>query len=194
MACSNDWIEKLGNSEMREAADIQNNSKNCLPSCESQTITASITSSSYPQETNFHESKHFCFAILKLAVICQNHQRATIFEKSLDANETTCNEILDLYQVNKICTEKLQPILNVVEKNPRVKKFVFKYARANFAVLRVLIRDPFYTLIMQDEEFSYITFIANIGGLLSLSIGLSFISLFEIFYYLVNILHSKLFH
>ena len=132
--------------------------------------------------------------LLDIALICQNLQRATIFEKSLDANEITCSEILKAHQVKKICTEEQQPILEAVKEIPRVKQFIFKYAKANFAVLRVLIRNPYYTLIMQDEEFSYITFIANIGGLLNLSMGLSFISFLEILYCLVNVILRKLFH
>ena len=194
LTCSNTWIRKLGNNELREATDIYNKSRKCLPSCEYQTITTSITSATYPFEYNFHETKQFCYALLKLARICQNHQKAAIFEKSIEENEITCNEIVNAQQVNKLCTENQQPIVMVIEENPRVKKFIFKYAAENFVVLRVLISDPYYTLIIQDEEFSYITFIGNVGGLLGLSMGMSFISIFEIFYSLVNILFTKLFH
>jgi hypothetical protein len=192
--CSNTWISKAGNKDLRVAANIYNKKMTCLPSCEYQTITTSITSASYPLEINFHETKHFCYALLKLVRICQNKQGASIFEKSFNANEITCNEILNAYQVNKLCTKNHQPIRKSVHNNTRVKKILFKYAAENFAVLRVLIRDPYYTLIMQDEEFSYITFIGNVGGLLGLSMGMSFVSIFEIFYCLVNILFRKFFY
>jgi hypothetical protein len=184
---------KLGNADLREATDIYNKKMTCMPSCEYQTITTSITSVAYPVEPNFHETKLFCSVLLKLSLICQNPLRAAILEKSVE-NETTCKEILNARHVNVLCKENQQPILKAVNENPRFKKFIYKYAAENFAVLRVLIRDPYYTLIIQDEEFSYITYIGNVGGLLGLSMGMSFISIFEILYYLVNILFRKFFH
>ncbi len=194
LACSNAWISKLGNNDLREATDIYNKSWKCLPSCEYQTISTSITSATYPFEANFHETKTFCHVLLKLVQICQNPQRAAIFEKSYDSNEITCNEVLNAHQVNKLCTEDKKPIIKAIKKNPKAKKFIFKYAAENFALLRVLISNPYYTLIIQDEEFSYITFMGNIGGLLGLSMGLSFISIFEIVYCVVNIVLKRFFH
>jgi hypothetical protein len=194
LACSNAWITKLSNEDLREATDIYNKNMTCLPSCEYQTITASITSVAYPVESNFHETKLFCYVLSKLKIICENFQRAAIFEKSFEAKEISCNEILSAHILNISCKENQQPMLKADKENLRVKKFVYKYAAENFAVLRVLIRDPYYTLIIQDEEFSYITFIGNVGGLLGLSMGMSFISIFEIFYCLFNILFRKFFH
>jgi hypothetical protein len=194
LTCSNAWISKLGNNDLREATDIYNKSRKCLPSCEYQTISTSITSATYPFEANFHETKQFCYVLLKLVRICQNPQRAAILEKSYESNEITCNEILNAHQVNKLCTEDKQPIIKAVKENAKVKKMIFKYAAENFAILRVLISHPYYTLIIQDEELSYITYIGNIGGLLGLSMGLSFISIFEIVYCVVNIGLRKFFH
>ena len=194
LTCSNAWISKLGNNDLRAATDIYNKSRKCLPSCEYQTISTSITSATYPFETNFHETKQFCYVLLKLVRICQNPQRAAIFEKSYESNEITCNEILNAHQVNKLCSEGKQPIIKAVKENAKVKKMIFKYAAENFAILRVLISHPYYTLIIQDEELSYITYIGNIGGLLGLSMGLSFISIFEIVYCMVNIVINRFFH
>jgi hypothetical protein len=194
LACSNAWISKLGNDDLREATDVHNNSRTCLPSCEYQTVTTSITSATFPFEANFHETKLFCYTLLKLALICQNSLTAAILENSVEENEITCNEILKAWQINKLCTENQQSIWKAVKENPRVEKFIYKYAVENFAVLRVLIRDPYYTLIIQDQEISYITYIGNVGGILGLSIGLSFISIFEIVYCLVNIVFQKFFH
>ncbi len=194
MTCSNAWIRRLGNNGLREATDIYNKSMTCLPSCEYQSITTSISSVAYPYAPNFHETKHFCLVLFKLAQICQNPQRAHLKKKCFDKNEITCKEILNAYQVNKLCTEDRHPIWKAVKNNPRVKNFVFKYAAENFAVLRVLICKPYFTLIMQDEEFSYINYIGNVGGLLGLSMGLSFISFFEVGYCLVNVFFRKILH
>jgi hypothetical protein len=189
--CSNTWISKAGNKDLREATNIYNKRMTCLPSIEYKKITTSITSSLYPLEINFHETKHFCYALLKLARICQNSQKAAIFENQIEGNEITCSEILNAYQFNKLCKESQQPIFKAVKENPRMRHFIFKYAAENFAILRVLISHPYYTLIMQDQEISYITYIGNVGGLMGLSMGLSFISIFEMVYCMANYLFKK---
>jgi hypothetical protein len=38
---------------------------------------------------------------------------------------------------------------------PEVSKLLFRYAKNNLAVMKVFIRDPYYTLIRKDEQASY---------------------------------------
>ena len=58
---------------------------------------------------------------------------------------------------------------------------IFKYARENVAILRTLsMKDPYYTSITKDEK------IGNTGGLLGLSIGLSAVSIFEMFFHMIR--------
>ncbi len=131
-------------------------------------------------------------ALAKLDRICNNTRRAAIFEQSYDSNEIACNEIKNAYRSQLLCTPKeRKPIHENFKDYPRVKNFVFSYAKNNFAVLKVFIRDPYYTLIVQDEDIPFITFIGNAGGLLGLSMGLSFITFFEIFYHLVKLCCNK---
>jgi hypothetical protein len=163
-----------------------------LPSCEYETITASISSISFPIQSSFHYTSYFCLALAKLDRICNNTRRAAIFEQSYDSNEIACNEIKNAYRSQLLCTPKeRKPIHENFKDYPRVKNFVFSYAKNNFAVLKVFIRDPYYTLIVQDEDIPFITFIGNAGGLLGLSMGLSFITFFEIFYHLVKLCCNK---
>jgi hypothetical protein len=193
LACSEAWLLKLGNEELSEATDINNLTKKCLPSCEYETITTSISSVSFSLQASFHRTSYFCLALTKLARICGSTQRAVIFEQSFDANEITCNEIKSAFRSNLLCTPERKPIQKITNDYTKVKNFVFSYAKNNFAVLKVFIRDPYYTLIIQDEDIPFITFIGNAGGLLGLSMGLSFITFFEIFYHFLMLCSNKLF-
>jgi hypothetical protein len=181
----------LGDEELSEATDINNSTRRCLPSCEYETITASISSVSFPIQSSFHHTSYFCLALAKVDRICNNTQRATIFEQNYDANEITCNEIQNAYRSHLLCTTNQKPIHKNFIFYPRIKTFVFSYVKNNFAVLKVFIRDPYYTLIVQDEDIPFITFIGNAGGLLGLSMGLSFITFFEIFYHIINLCSNK---
>jgi len=174
----------LGNEELFEATDINNSTKQCLPSCEYETITTSISSASFPLLESFHHTSYFCFVLAKLARICRNPQRAAIFEQS-HLNEITCQEIKNAFQSNLLCSIDQKPLHKIIEDYPKIKSFAFSYAKKNFAVLKVFIRDPYITLIVQDQDTPFISFIGNAGGLLSLSMGLSFITFFEIFYHML---------
>ena len=74
LACSDAWLLKLGNEELFEATDINNSTKQCLPSCEYETITTSISSASFPLLESFHHTSYFCFVLAKLARICRNRK------------------------------------------------------------------------------------------------------------------------
>jgi hypothetical protein len=56
----------------------------------------------------------------------------------------------------------------------------------------VYIKDPYYTSIKKDENIPFISFIGNAGGLLSLCMGLSFVSLFEILYHSLRYCFDRL--
>ena len=65
----------------------------------------------------------------------------------------------------------------------KVSKFLLDYAKNNFAILKIFINYPFYTKMTRDQDMTFLSFIANAGGLLGLCMGLSFVSIFEIFYF-----------
>ena len=53
------------------------------------------------------------------------------------------------------------------------------------------MKDPFVEEIIREEKITLIQFIGSVGGLLGLFMGLSFISLVEIFYMLFEWLFNK---
>jgi hypothetical protein len=112
--------------------------------------------------------------------------RSKVFNAYYDLK---CSDILSL---TNICLPNGLPRQDLVLKNPKISSFLFEYARENIAVVNAFIKNPYYTLIKRDESMPTVAFLGNIGGILGLCMGLSIISLFEIFYHLVNFFHQQL--
>jgi hypothetical protein len=186
-------MEKLGSEELTSALNSQNRTLKCLQSCELQTETPTFTSSIFPIESTFHKHHFFCLTLIKVARICNDSFRAKIFKSSLDETiGVSCNDILEANNTKQIClTGKVEPNATLLLQNSQIVKFLYKYAKANLAVLNVLIKDPYYTLIKKDEQISVISFIGNAGGLMGLCMGLSLVSIFEMFYHVVNFILEK---
>ena len=51
----------------------------------------------------------------------------------------------------------------------------------------MLFRDPYVTKYKRERTMTWITWIANTGGLMGLCMGLSFVSVAEILYYLARL-------
>ena len=145
-----------------------------------------FTSSMYPVETTFSQHPFFCLALKKVSKICTDTDRAKIFEAILNETGMSCLEILNTDKTQNLCTNDSQPNFTAVLSNTKMTKFLYNYAKTNFAILRVFIKDPYYTLIKRDEQLTTISFLGNVGGLLSLCMGLSLVSIFEIFYHVSN--------
>ena len=71
-------------------------------------------------------------------------------------------------------------------------EYMVNYTRQNVMEISVVVKDMTVTRILKEEMISPISFLANTGGLLGLCIGLSTVSVFEIIYYTVKTVLSKL--
>ena len=67
------------------------------------------------------------------------------------------------------------------EKHPEFKNQTF--VANNLAVLHLYFKDLHFITKERDELYTIVDFVANIGGLLGLCMGLSTISLMEIVYF-----------
>ena len=65
-----------------------------------------------------------------------------------------------------------------------LRRGVSNYARENMVKLTVFVRDPYVEKYLREEKITEITFAGNIGGLLGLFTGFSFMSAVEILYIL----------
>ena len=115
-----------------------------------------------------------------------------MFEAASAQAGITCKELLNANNTLNVCDENGEPNATLIQTQPNISNFLIKYAKNNFAVLRVYIKDPYYISIKTDEQMSMISFLGNAGGLLSLCLGISLISLFEIVYHLCNFCTIKI--
>ena len=60
---------------------------------------------------------------------------------------------------------------------------LYKYARENLALVNIYIKDPAVTQIKRDQRVPMIWFIANVGGILGLTMGCSLVTIFEILHH-----------
>ena len=67
--------------------------------------------------------------------------------------------------------------------------------RDNLVEVGIFFRDPFYVMIEREMRITELDFVSNIGGLMGLLMGFSFISLIELLYHvcltLLNIFKRK---
>ena len=172
--------------------NINNQLLKCLPRCERQSETVTFSFSTFPVEATFSQHQDFCLTLNKVSRICSNSIRIKVFEAAPDQAGITCKELLNANNTLKLCTEDGEPNLPLIQNNTKIAKFLYKYAKNNFAVLHVFIKDPYYISIKTDEQMSLISFLGNAGGLLSLCLGISLISVFEIFYHLITFCPLKI--
>jgi hypothetical protein len=143
------------------------------------------TMSAYPNRQTFPYRSDFCIIMEKVTRVCKVPKR----KLALEARYTIkCTRLLSVYEGSaQMCREASgiaeSPDLNTF---PWVQEFLYEYAQDNIAILKVFIKDPYYTNIKKDEQMSYISFIGNAGGLVGLCMGLSFVSVFEMFYHCFN--------
>jgi hypothetical protein len=92
----------------------------------------------------------------------------------------------------QMCDNNFTPNATVIAKNTDFEDFIFEYSKNNIAMLNIFIKDPFYSKIKREEQMTIVSFIGNAGGLMGLCLGLSMISIFEMFYYSVQFLLKAL--
>ena len=66
--------------------------------------------------------------------------------------------------------------------------------RDNLVEVGIFLRDPFYVKIERELRISPLEFVSNIGGLMGLFTGFSFISLIELLYHGCLTLHKFIKH
>ena len=125
-------------------------------------------------------------ALSKIQRICMDGYKSKVFN---NYHSLKCS---DISSVTNICLPNGLPSQDLVLKNPKISSFLYEYAKENFAVVHAYIKNPYYTLIKRDESIPMVAFLGNIGGIMGLCMGLSIISIFEIFYHLVNFIHQQL--
>lgn len=177
----------MGSSEdpdLTQVQTIDNKTQQCLQQCDLQTENLTTTSSSYPSRETFAMTKEFCYVLQKVARICKEPYRKEVLQQKV-ALPDCCKQILELNNTLKVCNDKDHPDITIVDFKPELVDFLFNYASKNVVILKLFVKDPYYTKYLRTEKISSISFIANTGGLLGLCMGMSIVSIFELTYYLL---------
>lgn len=90
-----------------------------------------------------------------------------------------------------ICTTEKYRLNNKVAIEKNYVKILMQYAMDNLAVLKVFFKEPYYTSYVKNDKISYSSFVANVGGLMGLCMGLSFVSIAEWIYHLSRLIYKR---
>lgn len=186
--CSLDWMKFMGSSKDPDLTVVQtldNKTQRCLQRCDIQSETIMTTTSNFPNRETFLYRQEFCYVLQKIARICSNPIQKLVFEQKVTMKDC-CKQILELNNTLKVCDEFDRANVTLAYSKPEIIDFLFDYASKNLAILNLFIRDPYYTKYLKSEQISVISFIGNAGGLLGLCMGMSFVSIFELFYHCFN--------
>ncbi len=188
LTCAREWLNNIGNDNY-DGVDLTMATTNstdgtrlkCRERCEAQTQQLMSTSSSYPNRQTFPYRQDFCLVMKKVIKVCQDAQRSLAFAARYSAL-ISCTELLNANE-NGMCTEKY-PLVSDITNNKRIVDFIFQYSADNIAVVKLFIRDPYYTNIKKDVQMTFISFLGNAGGLAGLCMGFSLVSFFEVIFHI----------
>lgn len=187
LKCAKNFEFSLGDEgkNLSYAKDANGIERKCRQRCEMQDQTLIPTSANYPNPETFHYRLEFCIILKKVVKICQHPTKKLAFIKKYRKFYPTCeNFIQDSQTLLRKCEDpKIKQPIEDIKKYPKIIDILYKYANDNIAILKIYIRDPYYTKIIKAEAISFTSFVSNIGGLASLCLGLSAVSFFEIFYH-----------
>ena len=191
--CALDWMKFMGSSRDPDLTLVQtldNKTQRCLQRCDVQSETIMTTTSNFPNRETFLYRPEFCFVLQKIARICINPVQRLVFEKKVTLQDC-CRQVLELNNTLSVCDETDRANVTLAASKPEILEFLLDYASKNLAILNLFIRDPYYTKYLKSEQITSISFIGNAGGLLGLCMGMSFVSIFELFYHCFNTLFTS---
>ena len=192
LTCMNDILYRIGRYDRVNVNGIM---MKCRSSCQDQSNAMYVTTSAFPNEKTFRYREAFCMMIPRLLEKCTGFKQRPL-ERSFP-NICSTLEPLRKIKTNEYCYDnRWKPnnkLLNCTESNCAIEDVVLEYSRKNLVIFHVLIKDPYSQRYRRDEKIAITSFIANLGGLLGLWLGFSWISGAEILFHITRGLLSFLF-
>ena len=191
LACMNNISIRVGRFDH---VNVNGEMMKCRSSCDDQSNSMYVTTSAYPNEKTFRSSKSFCMMIPRLLNKCTGFKKRPL-EKSFP---NICSKLAKLRNLRKTdyCMDNRwipnNGLLNCTESSCEIEDAVLGYARRNLIMFHVLIKDPYSQTYRRDEKITITSFIADLGGLLGLWLGFSWISGAEILFHLTRGMFSFL--
>jgi len=186
LACQQYWMNQFGSESdpvLNFAWNNQSEHLKCRQRCETQTNNLVSTVSTYPNIQVLPYREDYCIILTKLHRSCDNPYKSDLIQARYGML-TACDDIKTMIEDNNVCdiNNPINPPQTEID-DETMNNFVHKYAMENVAVIKLFVKDPYYTNNKRDVAITITTFIGNAGGLMGLCLGLSFISLFEVVYH-----------
>jgi len=174
--------------------------KLCHENCDSQELRVATSRSGYPKKRTLPLTEDFCLIVAKMRKICKDPHRKKAFEDHYTYEtpltggdgHLRCGIVEDPNVAHHCHLEDGQKTLyNPDSKKDTparkaedlLEKAVARYAEDNMLVVRVFLKDPYYQKMVRDRKMSGGSFFGSAGGFLGLCLGLSAMSVVEIFYH-----------
>lgn len=181
--------------------------KPCLFSCQDQSYTTSVTTSTFPNMHTFLRGPEFCLMLRKLKSSCQTSKNITLDEQYPNLcpligqfpqlcltktfgpqGEESYIEFFNASHENPLPDEDVLQVIFSDEMTLRQEalqliSLLHKYARENLLLANIYIKDPAVTMIKRDQKIPVIWFVANVGGILGLCMGCSLVTVFEVLHH-----------
>ena len=179
--------------------------KSCYSPCIDQSNRMAVTTSVFPNRNTFTQGDEFCILFHKLKSTCATQKRSTLTNRypslcrrieraprsfkcfvnqsKLSSEATKTKQIVvgttDAEDVIRGQHVKLEVADHAGGEDP-LTVAMYQYARENLALVNIYIKDPAVTQIKREQKIPLIWFVANVGGILGLTMGCSLVTVFEI--------------
>jgi hypothetical protein len=177
--CMTKLTNEMGSVRMIDDAGA---TKECLAVCVDQVHTVLVTAAAFPSIYSFYQSREYCIVVEKLRRSCAGDRR-----ESLDQDTPDLCKVIEEMAANDIpCDHELGNSSDAVGQIVmQVQREVALYARKNMATINIYIREPYVKKYLSEEKITEINFVGTVGGILGLFLGFSFVSIVEIFYFII---------
>ena len=153
--------------------------KRCLAACRDQTFFTSESTALYPARETFRYTPAFCHIVRKLQDTCGTQSRKKSLENSFPEVCQKVNEVMSA----RACEELYTPENINDATRSGFAETILSYTEQNVALVTVFMDKPYCVKIKQEVKFTTISLIGNIGGILGLCLGGSFVSLVEVLWF-----------
>ena len=164
---------------------LTNSTKSCMAACHTTSYSnVMIGSSSFPNSAVLFQTKESCIIARKLLSTCRDARKSAL-ESWYPG---LCEQIEWLNKNNEFCLNNQWNIILLKSKEldfnfTKFTEYLTRYISENVAVVKVFMKEPFAEVLARNIHTTETDFVSDIGGLLGLSMGFSFVTLAEIMYY-----------
>ena len=169
----------------------------CFSACNITENLVQYSSAKFPQSENFFFQPAFCQVARKILINSCNGTKkhfidtshpglCPILEKNRELLQTCKNWPGSFIFGNKsFLGNRDDPYIKVASDDQIFIDKMQTYASKNLAKVNVYFRAPYVQAIHRDIEVTFASFVGNLGGLLGLCLGFSFVSFVELIYFCI---------